>query len=439
MLFTLLLLTVSTLSQANLLKIAPTSVQAAAWVILDPQTGQTIAAYDSNVRRAPASLTKIMVGHLVLKEIQANRLKAEDLIRVPESVQQVQWDESQMYLKMGDVISVRDLLTGLIVMSANDAAITLAEHIAGSVPKFVAMMNAEAAALGMQNTHFVNTPGITHPDHYSTAYDLALLSQAVVNEQPEFLAYSKLQSFTYQQRYHRATNILLKVDPTVDGLKTGFTKAAKYNLALTAHRPIYDELKLEKLDDRRLIVVVLGAPNASVRAETAHRLMQLAYRYTRNEEVIKPNQPLALLPVLNAQLEVFKLTNANSQKVTTALYPHEEEWIDLNQFDAKTQYITRANATGETEVVMPLTQTKTKVDVEYTQNELIAPLVKAIQFATVSVYQNNHLIRTFNIEQDVEIEEASLFRKVQLWFKSLLNLFTGTQPTLTTFPITDSQ
>jgi D-alanyl-D-alanine carboxypeptidase (penicillin-binding protein 5/6) len=139
-------------------------------------------------------------------------------------------------------------------MSANDAAVTLAEKISGSVPQFVARMNQEAQALGMKDTHFSNPAGITMPDHYSTAADLGLLAKAIVQDTPEYLYYSKMPSFSYNQRFHHATNLALKMDPTADGLKTGYTKAAGYNLALTAERPTFNP----DVEKRRLIVVVLG-------------------------------------------------------------------------------------------------------------------------------------------------------------------------------------
>ncbi len=156
----------STFVNAALLNINPQSVEAEAWTILDTQSGQTIAEYNSHVQRAPASMTKMMVAYIALKEIKAGHLKKEEIITATPVVQVVQWDESQMYLKQGEQISIDQLLAGLIVMSANDAAVTLAERISGSVPAFVARMNQEAQALGMKDTHFANPPGITMPDHF---------------------------------------------------------------------------------------------------------------------------------------------------------------------------------------------------------------------------------------------------------------------------------
>ena len=263
----------STFVNAALLNINPLSIDAESWTILDTQSGQTIAEHNSHVRRAPASMTKMMVAYIAFKEIKAGHLRKDEILTATPVVGLVQWDESQMYLKQGEQISVDQLLAGLIVMSANDAAVTLAERISGSVPAFVARMNQEAQALGMKDTHFANAPGITMPDHYSSAHDMALLGQAVTQQVPEYLCYSVMPSFSYKQRFHHATNLVLKDDPSVDGLKTGFTKAAGYNLALTAHRAS----NLLESPDRRLVVVVMGTKSAIQRAEIAHKLLNLAY------------------------------------------------------------------------------------------------------------------------------------------------------------------
>ena len=288
----------STIVNAALLNLVPESVEAPAWTILDTQSGQVIAEHNSHEQRAPASMTKMMVAYIALKEIEAGRLKKDEIITATPVVKMVQWDESQMYLKQGDQITVDQLLAGLVVMSANDAAVTLAERISGTVPAFIERMNKEAKALGMKDTHFANAPGVTMPDHFSSAHDMALLGQALTIQTPEYLHYSVMPSFSYNKRFHRATNLALKFDPSVDGLKTGFTKAAGYNLALTAHRPTANPT----VPERRLIVVVMGTKNALKRAEVAHTLLDMAYTYTRNEVAIKDKQLIAELPVIKSTL-----------------------------------------------------------------------------------------------------------------------------------------
>ena len=417
----------SAISHAALLNINPESVEAEAWTILDSQTGQTIASHNEDLQRAPASLTKMMVAYITLKEIQAGKLDKNEVITATSVVNMVMWDESQMYLKEGDQISVDQLLAGLIVMSANDAAVTLAEKISGSVPKFVERMNQEAKALGMQHTNFQNPAGITMPEHYSTAADLAKLSQALVNETPNYLFYSKQQSFSYNQRFHRATNLLLKIDPTVDGLKTGFTRAAGYNLAATAIRPSMDM----SLSNRRLIVVVMGSKSAVKRAEVAHKLMNLAYTYNRNEVALKDKQVLAELPVVQSTLKMFKVATKKSELITTSLYDQSYS-IDLNQFDQSTQRVMLDTGNGTLQSIEPLRETQTHLNIEVNETQLTAPLAKVMQLATVNVYQNNQLIRTILIEDQVDIEEANFFEKFLQW---LFGLFSNTNADVILYPI----
>ena len=417
-LFTLFSLICTHLAHANLLNIAPESVEAQAWSIMDAQSGQVIAEHNSHVQRAPASLTKMMVAYITLKEIEAGKLRKEEVLTATPVVSTVMWDESQMYLKAGEQISINQLLAGLIVMSANDAAVTLAEKISGSVPAFVARMNREAQALGMKDTHFSNPAGISMPDHYSTAADLGVLAQAIVTQTPDYLHYSKMPSFSYNQRFHHATNFALKLDPTADGLKTGYTKAAGYNLALTAERPTFNP----HVDKRRLIVVVLGTPSAVKRAEVAHKLMDLAYTYTRDEEVIPKQRLIAELPVIKSTLKMFKVETKQPTIVTTSLYDQATP-IDLNSFDLLTQRIHLVDANQQVSTVEPLQTTNTHINIELNEQHLTAPLTQVMNLATVSIYQNNQLIRSLQIENDVQIEEANIFQKIMIWFSNLFSFF----------------
>lgn len=420
----------STLVNASLLNIDPLSVEAEAWTILDPQSGQVIAESNSHVQRAPASLTKMMVAYIALKEIKAGKLKKSEILTATPVVNMVQWDESQMYLKLGESISIDQLLAGLVVMSANDAAVTLAERISGTVPQFIERMNQEAQALGMKDTHFSNPAGITMDDHYSTAHDLALLGQALTVETPDYLSYSIQQDFTYNLHFHRATNRLLKIDPSVDGLKTGFTRVAGYNIAITAHRPT----ELAELGQRRLIVVVMGAKSAAKRAEVAHQLLNLAYAYTRDEVAIKDKQLIAELPVIQSTLKFFKVEAKHSQIMTTALYDSDSV-IDMRHFDNISQRLISTDPNGLTAVVEPLQQTQTHMNIELNTQSLTAPLAKMMQLATVSIYQNNKLIQTFMIEDQVEIEEASWFERLISWFSHLLSSGSEASGQARTYPL----
>ena len=420
----------STIVNATLLNLVPESVEAQAWTVIDTQSGQVIAEHNSHVQRAPASLTKMMVAYITLKELQAGHLRKDEILTATPVVNMVMWDESQMYLKQGEQISVDQLLAGLVVMSANDAAVTLAERIAGDLPKFIARMNKEAQALGMKDTHFQNPAGISMPEHYSTAADLALLGQALVTQTPHYLNYSNQQSLSYNNRFHHATNRLLKLDPTVDGLKTGFTKAAGYNLALTANRPTMNP----DTPERRLVVIVLGAASAAKRAEIAYNLMNMGYTYTRNEVAIKDKQLIAELPVIKSTLKMFKLETSKPQIITTSLYDQPFA-IDLKTYDTTNQRIMLNTGNGTIQTIEPLQETKTHLNVEINEKLLTAPLAKVMQLATVQVYQNNQLIRTITIEDDVQIEEANFFQKIAIWFKQLFSLFSSNEVELKIYPL----
>ena len=249
----------------------------------------------------------------------------------------------------------------------------------------------------------------------------------MVNETPNYLFYSKQHSFSYNQRFHRATNLLLKIDPTVDGLKTGFTRAAGYNLAATAIRPSMDM----SLSNRRLIVVVMGSKSAVKRAEVAHKLMNLAYTYTRNEVALKDKQVLAELPVVQSTLKMFKVATKKPELITTSLYDQSYS-IDLNQFDQSTQRVMLDTGNGTLQSIEPLRETQTHLNIEVNETQLTAPLAKVMQLVTVNVYQNNQLIRTILIEDQVDIEEANFFEKFLQW---LFGLFSSTNADVILYPI----
>ncbi|MFT4021766.1 MAG: D-alanyl-D-alanine carboxypeptidase family protein [Acinetobacter sp.] len=415
----------SSFAHSALLNIDPTSVPAAAWTIYDPQSGQTIAEYNSHAQRAPASLTKMMVAYITLKEMKAGKIKRDEIITANDVVKVVQPDESQMFLRPGQQISVDQLLSGLIVMSANDAAVTLAQRIGGDLPHFVARMNEEAQALGMTDTHFTNPAGITMDGHYSSAADMAKLGNALIQQYPTYLHYAKQTGYTWNNFTHHATNILLKTDATVDGLKTGYTRAAGFNLALTANRPTMDP----DAPNRRLIVVVLGTTSPVMRAEVAHRLMNLAYNYTRDEVVIKAKHPLAELPVTQGQIKRYTVVPQTTKFITTSLY-NQVEPIDMHQFD---------NITGrikfQGQVIEPLTETNTRLQIQLNTQQLIAPLNKNIQLATVKIYQNDQWLEDVAINSDVKLERATLWQRFCNWLKHILPFTAEKLPAATIFPL----
>ncbi|MDN8035884.1 D-alanyl-D-alanine carboxypeptidase family protein [Burkholderia vietnamiensis] len=251
----------------------PPNVQAVSWMVIDGESEQILAEHDADVERQPASLTKLMTAYIVLRALRNQTLHWDEKVRIGASdVGAVRGDEAKMYLVPGQVVSIKDLIQGLIVASANDAAMVLARHVGGSLSGFEQMMNDTARQLGMRHTHFSTPSGITTPGNYSTVRDLSTLALRLTKDFPEYYGYSSEQHFAYGKFAKRNKNWLLGMDPSVDGLKTGHTKAAGYCIVATAKRR-----QVEPPMERRVFAIVLGAPTATARISGAGTLLNYAF------------------------------------------------------------------------------------------------------------------------------------------------------------------
>lgn len=251
----------------------PPNIQAVSWIVVDGESAQILAQHNADAERQPASLTKLMTAYIVLRALRNETLRWDEKLRVNASdVGLVGGDEAKMYLAPGQLVPVRDLVQGLIVASANDAALVLARRVGGSLPGFELLMNDTARQLGMHHTHFSTPSGITTPGNYSTARDLSRLALRLTVDFPEYYGYSSEQHFAYGKFSKRNKNWLLGMDPTVDGLKTGHTKAAGYCIVATARRP----QKAPEME-RRVFAIVLGAPTAAIRISSAGTLLNYAF------------------------------------------------------------------------------------------------------------------------------------------------------------------
>ncbi|MBP6626055.1 MAG: D-alanyl-D-alanine carboxypeptidase, partial [Arenimonas sp.] len=217
---------------------APTP-QGRAWILMDHTSGQVLAGENIDQPLEPASITKVMTSYVVAAEMRAGKISATDMVRISENA----WrsggagtDGSYSALAINSEVKLDDVLHGLVIQSGNDAAIALAEHVAGSEAAFVDLMNAYAARIGMKNSHFANAHGLSAEGHVMSARDIALLSRALIGEFPEHYALYKIKEFTFGgiQQWNR--NGLLWKDASVDGIKTGHTAAAGYCLAASAKR-----------------------------------------------------------------------------------------------------------------------------------------------------------------------------------------------------------
>jgi D-alanyl-D-alanine carboxypeptidase (penicillin-binding protein 5/6) len=260
----------------------PPILAAKSWVLYDYSSNQILANQNSNEHIEPASITKLMTAYLAFSAIKQGHLSQDQTLSPSAEALRSQGEESRMFLMVNKPVTVGELLRGLIVQSGNDAARVLAEAIAGDEPKFAELMNKEAHRLGMNNTHFVNASGLPLAQHYSTAYDLALLAAAIVRDFPDFYPLYSLHEYQYNNIKQANRNRLLWMDPYVDGMKTGHTESAGFCLVASSKR-----------DKRRLISVVLGATSDSLRATESQKLLNYGFQYFETVRLYQKNQPVA--------------------------------------------------------------------------------------------------------------------------------------------------
>ncbi|MDH3639335.1 MAG: D-alanyl-D-alanine carboxypeptidase, partial [Gammaproteobacteria bacterium] len=242
----------------------PPEVKAKSWVLMDFNTGWVLAAKHADDQIEPASLSKLMTAYVVFHALKKGNLQLDDVIHISEKAWRT--EGSRMFAKVNSEVRAEDLIKGLIIQSGNDAAVALAEHLAGTEQGFAVLMNEHAQKLGLTNTHFTNAPGLPDPDHYSTARDLSILTAALIQEFPEYYAWYSIKEFTYNEITQQNRNILLWRDASVDGVKTGHTSSAGYCLVGSARR-----------DDTRLIATVIGTTSAKQRAKEVQSLLKYGF------------------------------------------------------------------------------------------------------------------------------------------------------------------
>ena len=262
----------------------PPAIAAKAFLLVDILSGQTIVAQSADEAREPASLTKLMTAYLVFRALRDKELVPSQPVTVSEKAWRA--EGSRMFLEPKKVVSIDELLRGLIVQSGNDAAIALAETSAGSEAVFVERMNMEAARMGMKNTRFANATGLPAAQQVSTANDLALLAAAIIRDFPEFYPLYSVKEFRYNNITQPNRNRLLWSDPYVDCMKTGNTDAAGYCLIASAKR-----------GPRRLLAVVLGAGSDSARASEAQKLLNYGFQFYDTVQLYQNGQAVSSLRV----------------------------------------------------------------------------------------------------------------------------------------------
>ncbi|MHB1280712.1 MAG: D-alanyl-D-alanine carboxypeptidase family protein [Acidithiobacillus sp.] len=251
---------------------APALPAIVSYVLMDYDTGQIIAAKSENLRRAPASLTKLMTAYLTYQAIQDGTLTAQEDIQISDTAWRT--GGSSMFVQPNTPANVDQLLHGLLIDSGNDAAVALAKAVGGSQSGFVTLMNDMRLRLHLRNTHYSNVDGLPDRNLYTTALDVAKLSRALIQQFPQVIQITKEKSYTYNGITQRSWNPVLFRDQTVDGLKTGLTDASGYCIDATAIR-----------NGRRLIAVVLGGPSWAGSTNAVEALLDYGYRFFANHPV----------------------------------------------------------------------------------------------------------------------------------------------------------
>lgn len=259
---------------------APPLITSRTAILQDFNSGQVILAKNADERVEPASLTKLMTAYLAFQALASQRIALTDMVKISEKAWRM--SGSRTYLDVNTTVPVEILLKGMIIQSGNDASVALAEYIGGSEEKFVELMNQQAKNLGLTHTHYMNSTGLPDPQHYSTTRDLARLAQAIIREFPDYYRWYSEKEFTYHQITQQNRNSLLWQDPSVDGMKTGYTENAGYCLIAAAKR-----------DNTRLISVIMGAENQKIRAQESQDMLDYGFRAFESYQLFPANQALS--------------------------------------------------------------------------------------------------------------------------------------------------
>ncbi len=279
---------------------APPALEARSYILMDADSGAVLAERDADTPHAPASITKVMTAYVVFKALREGHIGWDDPVEVSERAWGSRVEGSKMFIRVGKRVPVRDLLRGMIVASGNDASIALAEHVAGTEEAFAGLMNAEAKAMGLKNSHFVNATGLPHDDHYMTAHDIAVLARHLIRDFPEEYKLFAEKEYTTPVAYSGGRkpitqpnrNRLLWKDASVDGLKTGHTKEAGYCLVASAVR-----------DGMRLISVVMGTSSDRKRTAESQALLSYGFRNFETHKLFDAGEALTNLRVWKGETE----------------------------------------------------------------------------------------------------------------------------------------
>mgnify|MGYP001177650708 FL=1 len=279
------------------------NVNVKSYVLMDFHSGMILASSNPDLTLPPASITKIMTAYIAFTELKEKNITLDEEILVSKKA----WKTggSKMFIEVGKKIKLRDILQGVITVSGNDASVALAEHISGDVKTFATYMNQTARNIGLNNTNYTNPTGLPDDSLYTTAHDIALLSKALISNFPDLYKLYSTKSFTFNEIKQYSRNKLLFVDENVDGIKTGFTKAAGYCLASSAKR-----------GQRRLIAVVMGAPSPEVRIQSSRTLLEYGFRFFETHNIFKKDITISQTKIYGGEKSELKFGVSSDAVIT---------------------------------------------------------------------------------------------------------------------------
>jgi D-alanyl-D-alanine carboxypeptidase (penicillin-binding protein 5/6) len=360
----------------------PPTPNVRAYLLMDYRTGRILLGEHYLEQIDPASLTKMMTSYVIGQELKSGRLKLTDMVTISENAWSKKYsDSSKMFIEVGEQIPVELLNKGIIVQSGNDACIAMAEHIAGSEGAFTSLMNDWGKKIGLKNTNFVNSHGLYNEEHYSTAYDMALLGRALIRDLPEEYAIYSIKEFTFNGiRQTNRNKLLWDKSLQVDGIKTGHLSQVGYNLVASA---------VNEDKNMRLISVIIGDVSEKSRAQNSKALLTYGFRFFENHVPVKKDEILATKEIRLGDTDTVNL--------------------GVNQ---------------DVLLVIPVNaKDRLKASFSLAKKELVAPIKKNEKLGTISFTLDGEVLYQTSIVALNEVKEGGIFSKmwdhIAMFFSSL--------------------
>ena len=348
------------------------NINARTGILIDYHSDEILYDFDPDAQIYPASMTKIMTSIIAFDLLKKNKLSLDDMFVVSENAWRLsQSGYSSMFIMVNDIVSVEDLLKGIIIASGNDACVALAEGIAGSEENFAEMMNEKAIEIGMTSSNFTNSSGINDPDNVSTVRDIAIMSKYLIDNYPIYYELFKEKTFTWDRTggdpiKQGNRNPLLYKNVGVDGVKTGYLAVEKYSLASSM-----------KKNDRRLIAVVSGFPNKNLRSSESLKLLNWGFRNTNTFEVSKKDKSL------------FELNTWLGKKEKIPVSTKEDYYITINKKDIR----------------------NLKVSLKY-DGPIVAPIDKGEKIAQLDISIKDELIKSLPLYAAENLKKVNFFKSL---------------------------